>query len=313
MRFKHYIIPSQKLGHRAHLLKPNFLAYYSTFLFALIICSNILVYKFPSVLGYATNINVNDLLSYTNKERESKGLSPLKLNNELTEAANKKAADMYKENYWAHISPKGKEPWDFIISSGYDYFYAGENLAVDFNDSKSVVKAWIDSPSHRDNLLNKNYTEIGFAVVDGTLLGRKTTLVVQMFGSPRHNNQQANARAVASAQTSKPQQNVVEEKKESYNIPENAPITENLRPVEELFNKDNAISKPSVLNTNTVFSMSKSISLIIGLFLTALFVIDWYYVRKLSLMRLTGHTFLHLLILILLLLGIWYSNVGLIL
>jgi hypothetical protein len=90
---------------------------------------------------------------------------------------------MFARDYWAHVSPQGVQPWHFITQSNYAYRYAGENLARDFSDPDSVIKAWIASPSHRDNLLNPKYQDIGVAVVDGKLGGRDTTLVVQFFGT----------------------------------------------------------------------------------------------------------------------------------
>jgi Cysteine-rich secretory protein family len=92
---------------------------------------------------------------------------------------------MFNDQYWAHSSPNGTEPWDFIVSSGYVYKVAGENLARDFSNTAEMIEAWMASPTHRANIMNDNYTEIGIAVVDGTLEGFETTLVVQMFGKPR--------------------------------------------------------------------------------------------------------------------------------
>jgi len=139
---------------------------------------------FSNVLGIATDININKLLEGTNEERAKANLSPLKLNTQLTVAAQKKAAHMFQNDYWAHFAPDGTSPWDFIKQSGYSYEYAGENLAKNFLFSQNVVDAWMNSPSHRENLLRKEYTDVGFAVVNGMLGGENTTLVVQMFGSP---------------------------------------------------------------------------------------------------------------------------------
>jgi uncharacterized protein YkwD len=73
------------------------------------------------------------------------------------------------------FSPDGTEPWDFILGEKYDYIYAGENLAKNFSTFDDVVEAWYNSPSHKENLLNKNYTEMGFAIVNGELNGYETT------------------------------------------------------------------------------------------------------------------------------------------
>lgn len=141
--------------------------------------------EYPGVLGDATaSITEQDLLRFTNIQRVANGLSPLTLNPELTNAAQMKAKDMFAKDYWAHVSPDGTTPWVWIRDSGYDYLYAGENLARGFNSSQDVVTAWMNSPEHRANMLSPNYTDIGFAIQQGTLTGTETTLVVQEFGSP---------------------------------------------------------------------------------------------------------------------------------
>ena len=92
---------------------------------------------------------------------------------------------MFNKQYWAHTAPDGKEPWDFMSEAGYSYQVAGENLARDFSTTSAMVAAWMASPTHRANIMNGRYTEIGIAVINGTLEGVETTLVVQMFGTPR--------------------------------------------------------------------------------------------------------------------------------
>jgi hypothetical protein len=134
-------------------------------------------------LGYASQISPAEIIRLTNEDRQAQGLAPVKLDSQLTAAALQKASDMFARNYWAHVSPTGTQPWFFITQAGYTYRYAGENLARDFSDPQSVVQAWMNSPSHRENLLNSRYEDIGVAVVDGNLEGRETTLVVQMFGT----------------------------------------------------------------------------------------------------------------------------------
>jgi len=137
-----------------------------------------------TILGYATNITAAHVIEQTNQQRASQGLSPLNSNGLLASAAEKKAADMFSHQYWAHVSPAGVQPWTFISDSGYSYRWAGENLARDFGQTSEMMVAWMNSPSHRANIVHDRYTEIGIAVVNGVLEGRETTLVVQMFGTP---------------------------------------------------------------------------------------------------------------------------------
>lgn len=136
------------------------------------------------VLGYASNIDVGQVVASTNQERQQQGLAALVYNATLAQAAQNKANDMFANQYWSHTSPAGKDPWSFIGAAGYKYRVAGENLAKDFANTGDMVRAWMDSPTHRANIVNAKYEEIGVAVVNGVLNGVETTLVVQMFGTP---------------------------------------------------------------------------------------------------------------------------------
>ncbi len=181
----HFFVPHESNNHRARVLHHDFLIIVIGFLVAGLIVMQGAHRQYPAVLGDSTSaITVSDLLKYTNLQRESNGLAPLTLNPELTHAAQMKADDMFAKDYWAHVSPDGTTPWVFIKDSGYDYLYAGENLARGFDSSSAVVTAWMNSPEHRANMLSPNYTDIGFAIEDGSLTGTDTTLVVQEFGSP---------------------------------------------------------------------------------------------------------------------------------
>ncbi len=179
----HLLIPKEENNYRAKALHTDFLTYY--LFIALFLTFTFKQMGFSNVLGFATDITVDKLYQLTNQQREKNNLPDLTYNDKLSAAAAKKAADMFANNYWAHYGPAGETPWDFILSSGYSYEYAGENLAKNFLFSQGVVDAWMNSSTHRDNILRQNYTEVGFAVVNGVLNGEQTTLVVQMFGKPQ--------------------------------------------------------------------------------------------------------------------------------
>src|SRR3989338_10289262 len=102
----------------------------------------------------------------------------------LQKAAQLKAEDMAAKEYFAHDSPEGLKPWHWFEEAGYDFRSAGENLAVYFSDSAEVERAWMNSPSHRANLLSEHFTEIGIALSQGQYQGHDTVYVVQMFASP---------------------------------------------------------------------------------------------------------------------------------
>lgn len=137
------------------------------------------------VLGFSSNITPEQVVEQTNQIRRSQGLPDLKYNSTLSAAAARKGQDMFANHYWAHVSPTGKTPWAFMTESGYRYRVAGENLARDFSNTPDMMQAWLNSPTHRANVLNDRYEEIGVAVLPGKLDSYETTLVVQMFGSPK--------------------------------------------------------------------------------------------------------------------------------
>lgn len=138
---------------------------------------------FPKSIFFA-EVTSDALLELINEDRELAGLSPLKLNDQLNLAAYQKAQDMIENQYFAHCSPAGIDPWYWFSQAGYRYQYAGENLAIHFFDSEEVYRAWMNSDSHRANILNPNYQEIGMAVVHDEFEGRPTAIVVQLFGTP---------------------------------------------------------------------------------------------------------------------------------
>lgn len=124
------------------------------------------------------------LIDETNEERREEGMQELRVSPVLEQAALLKAQDMASKEYFAHYTPDGRTPWDFFRDVGYSYIYAGENLAVNFKYSSSVTRAWMNSPSHRANILNDNFTEIGIAAAEGEYKGRRTLYVAQLFGTP---------------------------------------------------------------------------------------------------------------------------------
>lgn len=126
-----------------------------------------------------------DLVTRTNLERQAYRLSTLTWDAELYQAAQAKAGNMLSEQYFDHISPTGTTPWEFIHGAGYTYESAGENLAVGFTQNDRVVKAWMDSPTHRANVLDAEFSEIAIAEAHGTIDGQEVTVVVQMFGDPK--------------------------------------------------------------------------------------------------------------------------------
>ena len=124
------------------------------------------------------------IVDLVNGDRGTNDLGGLTWSPVLAKAAQAKADDMAAKGYFAHVSPEGVNSWYWFRQAGYNFVYAGENLAVDFYDSADVERAWMASPTHRANILNGHYTEIGVATAQGVYQGHLTTFAVQMFGQP---------------------------------------------------------------------------------------------------------------------------------
>jgi hypothetical protein len=151
---------------------------------ALVVMCTAMVYGTPNVSAIASPLSKNDVIQSTNEERRRAGLVPLQSNVMLERAATAKANDMMKNQYWNHTSPTGITPWKWITDQGYGYSHAGENLAKGFEVPNGVISAWMASPAHRVNMLSTDYRDIGVGVVNGNLLGTRTTLVVAMYAAP---------------------------------------------------------------------------------------------------------------------------------
>ena len=180
---KKCFIPHEKNDHRPHFLRTKS----SISVLAIILIIEAFYIAQPVFFQRTdlfASILQNALISETNASRQSENVTPLKENPLLDAAAQMKAEDMASKGYFAHVSPQGLTPWYWMGQVGYNYTYAGENLAINFSDSEDVIKAWLNSPAHRENLLSQHFTEIGIATARGTYEGQDTIFIVQMFGAP---------------------------------------------------------------------------------------------------------------------------------
>jgi hypothetical protein len=131
-------------------------------------------------------MSISSLLQTTNQRRAENGAGALTNNAALNAAAQAKANDMMTRDYWSHNTPDGNPPWVFIDNAGYAYQKAGENLAYGFATGEDTVAGWMNSPSHKDNMLNIDYKDVGFGFVNApNFVGTgNETIVVAEYGTP---------------------------------------------------------------------------------------------------------------------------------
>lgn len=132
----------------------------------------------------AAGIAPTDVITLANTTRAKAHLSPLTENTQLSMAAKNKANDMIQHDYFAHTSPTGVDPWYWVKQSGYQYQAAGENLAINYTSAGEQHSAWMKSATHRANILNTRYQEIGVAVISGEINGKEALVTVEFFGTP---------------------------------------------------------------------------------------------------------------------------------
>lgn len=179
--FKDFFIPSNSNSYKPKILRPKSLLITILVLIAIKACVlGYLFWLYPNQAQMSEQI-VNQVLELTNQSRIANNLVPYQLNYDLSVAALAKANDMIENGYFAHHSPDGRKPWDWINRDNYRYLLVGENLAMNFSAANSAHQALMDSESHRKNILNDKYSDIGLAVVTGEINGQTTNILVELF------------------------------------------------------------------------------------------------------------------------------------
>ncbi len=317
---RHLFLPHHTNNFRARLLHADFFALY-VFLFFMLSLSFKTIHRLdPNILGFATDIHVDQLLNLTNQKRLEAGLKPLNLDPQLSAAANAKANDMFANGYWAHNSPTGRTPWDFISGAGYVYTVAGENLAKNFSNSSGVVDAWMNSPTHRENILSEVYQDVGFAVVNGVLNGEETTLVVQMFGKPATQIAQTPvalisptpAPVVAQTPAELAQADLVSPTPEMSEVEQTTTAATLVQPQEQLPPLQISPLGQSVVRSPLLDmgSLTRQLTLALSSTLMIVLVADAIYASRHKLVRASGKTVAHLLFLFLFTGAIWFMTFG---
>jgi Cysteine-rich secretory protein family len=229
--FKKNFIPHEGNEHRPHFLRTSNIRN----IVVIVLFLELSTFLLPTLLnlnqtGGMAAVLTSVLSDLTNEERKDQNLDILTVNKTLNEAAEMKANDMATYGYFAHTSPQGKTPWYWIEKVGYKYEYAGENLAINFNDSKDVTNAWMESPTHKLNIVKENYTEMGTGIATGIYQGKKTIFVVQIYASP--------VKSIVVLDKKKVQESVLKKELPSVSSVKNLPVvlgveTENVAPIQK--------------------------------------------------------------------------------
>jgi uncharacterized YkwD family protein/spore coat assembly protein SafA len=107
------------------------------------------------------------VIDLTNRERAKNGLAPLKADWQLSRVARYKSADMRDKRYFSHTSPTYGSPFTMMKNFNISYQAAAENIAAGQTSAEEVVKAWMESPGHRKNILDARMTHIGVGYAKG--------------------------------------------------------------------------------------------------------------------------------------------------
>jgi|SRR5581483_5670401 len=279
----HYLIPRPSNNHKAKLIHTSSLVILIAIFIGLQGLFQFITPKAGSILGYAANINPIEIERLTNIERQNNGLSPLTDNPSLDAAALAKGRDMLAKGYWAHVAPDGTQPWAFFTAVHYDYRYAGENLARDFTNPQSAVNAWMASPSHRENILNSKYKEIGVGVVEGSLDGVDTTIIVQFFGTKLQDS--IPTQPLAAAKTVNPSP-----------IPSSSPSPTNSPSPIPIIAQASPPSNKTLLAGNVIspFDATKYLSISLVGILILVVAIDGFLINRRKIFRIAGHYQAHI-------------------
>jgi len=275
----HLFVPHESNNQKAKILHSGSLYLIAVFLIGFQLFVGYAARTFPQVLGYAANIAPSEVIRLTNEKRAQSGLAPVTENSSLDAAALAKGQDMLAKGYWAHFAPDGTSPWSFFVKFGYKYKYAGENLARDFSSASSAFDAWMNSPTHKENILNPNYREIGIGVVEGSLAGADTTIIVQFFGTTLSG---APAIPVAKAKE------VPTTKAAVAPVATPIPVTPTPTP------SPTPAPKIASFAFTSPFTITKNVSLAVTGILLLVLSIDLIVVRRKRIARIGGRTLAHL-------------------
>ncbi len=179
MKLKHYLIASENNDYKPWVITSNAVGVFCL----IVICLRFLI---PASFTFAAGgIDAADVMNRINDQRRQRFIQELQTDSRLTSAAGTKAQDMLARSYFAHINPDGEYVWPTIQAAGFTpWLTLGENLAMDFTEAGEMVNAWMNSPTHRANIVNEKFEEQGLSAISGTYEpGHNTIMVVSLFGT----------------------------------------------------------------------------------------------------------------------------------
>jgi hypothetical protein len=292
-KLRHLFTPHHTNNFRSKLL-------HNSGIFAIIgvlLVSNIFIRILDStplhILGFTSSVTIDEVVRSTNEKRVAAGLKPLVYNEKLADAARRKAANMFSENYWAHNSPSGKTPWVWFNDAGYKYVYAGENLAKDFGSTDRMMDAWMASPTHKENIVSSKYSEVGIAVAPGSIGGQDTVLVVQLFGTQNGGSVAPVVESPKVAETPVVAQ-VAEIKGQETALPVAAPSS----------------PLPQARAKYNMFNLTKVINLATTLLFILTLILDLFIAESQKLSRRVGNNWAHIIFINFILLATVIVNAG---
>jgi hypothetical protein len=135
----------------------------------------------------ASTLSASDIVSEINKERSARGLSALRLDSTLSASADRRSQVLVNLGSLIHVSSAPGTSWPELVEAGYINTYAGENLALGLETADALVREWMNSPSHRANILSPDYHDVGIGITRGAYKGasQPVSYVVAFFSSER--------------------------------------------------------------------------------------------------------------------------------
>lgn len=186
--FKDFFIAHAGNNFHPHALHPKRILFYAASATAIKAIAVLIILSLPVSAWLAPDVLTKEstqVVALTNKLRTEKKIGVLAVDKKLEQAAYAKAEDMILNQYFAHVAPSGLSLANWLKKVDYGYTVAGENLAMGFSNARDAMAAWQKSPTHYANLIDKDFNQIGVAMISGLYEGGSTVMAVQMFGYPK--------------------------------------------------------------------------------------------------------------------------------